>query len=390
MAEYSRMAKGSFTATGNAAIVNLPFVPDFVEIWNYSIIKTAAANKVARAWWDNKLLDGANNPTMVEIYNNTSAVVFDTIPTNGISAFQGALALQYGPVVQHTANTDFTISKASSAVITVSGAGIADHGLQTGDWVVFSNLYQTSTTGMQQIAGIPFMVTRTGATTFTINWNTNQSNYTAIDTSSSTGNLGSYKKILYPNLYFPGDTVISAITTGATTTVKTAGAHQLQVGQEVALRIPSAWGTTQLNSLPNTVIPGSPIYGYVISVTDFQTVVLNINSTGYTAFNSNQTFASFPGLKMPQIVAVGDVNTGGVQISSGSPLYPSPQYAYSAQNSNSTINGPAIVGSFVNNTSQGFLIGAGAAAADVSAAVTMIANTNIVYWHAYQHDFGQP
>jgi hypothetical protein len=390
MAEYSRMAKGSFTATGNAAIVNLPFVPDFVEIWNYSIIKTAAANKVARAWWDNKLLDGANNPTMIEIYNNSSAVVFDTIQTNGISAFQGALSLQYGPVVQHTANTDFSISTAASAVITVAGAGIADHGLQTGDWVVFSNLYQTSTTGMQQIAGIPFMVTRLSATTFSINWNTNQSNYTAFNTATSTGNVGSYKKILYPNLYFPGDTVISAITTGATTTVKTAGAHQLQVGQEVALRIPSAWGTTQLNSLPNTVIPGSPIYGYVISVTDFQTVVLNINSTGYTAFNSNQTFASFPGLKMPQIVAVGDVNTGGVQISNGSPLYPSPQYAYSAQNSNSTINGPAIVGSFVNNTSQGFLIGAGVANVDTSAAVTMIASTNIIYWHAYQHDFGQP
>lgn len=389
MAEYSRLAKGNFTATGNAAIVNLPFVPDYVELWNYSNIKTAATHSMTRAWWDVNLLDGSNNPTMVEIYAGSStATVFDTIQTNGISTFQGALALQYGPVVQHTANTDFAINKANPAQITVSGAGIADHGLQTGDWVVFSNLAQTSTTGMQQIAGVPFMVTRTGATTFTINWNTNQSNYTAFNTSTSTGNVGSYKKILYPNLYFPGDVVISAITTGATTTVKTAGAHQFQVGQEVALRVPTAWGTYQLNTLPNTVIPGSPIYGYVISVTDFQTVVLNINSTGYTAFNSNQPFASYPGQQFAQIRAVGDVNTGGVQISSGSPLYPSPQYAYSAQNSNSTINGPAIVGSFVNNSSQGFIIGSGACAVDTS--TSMIANTNVVYWHAYKHDFAQP
>ena len=241
---------------------------------------------------------------------------------------------------------------------------------------------------MQQIAGIPFMVTRTAATTFTINWDTSGSNYTAFNTSTATNNVGSYKKILYPNLYFPGDNIIMGITTGATTTVKTAGAHQFQVGQEVAFRIPAAWGTTQLNSLPNTVIPGSPIYGYVVSVTDFQTFVVNINSTGYTAFNVNQPFASFVGEKYPQVVAVGDVNTGGVQISSGSPLYPSPQYSNSSYNSNSTINGPAIIGAYVNNTSQGFIIGSGITNTDASA--TMIANTNLVYWHAYKHDFANP
>lgn len=394
MTEYSRMAKGSFTATGNAAIVVTPFVPDYVELWNYSIIKTAAANKVARAWWDNKLLDGSNNPTMVEIYNNSTNVVFDTIQTNGISTFQGGLSLQYGPVVQHTANTDFAIAKSGAGgsgpatTITLSGAGITDHGLQTGDWVVFSNLAQTSTTGMQQIAGMPFMVTRSSATVFTIFWDTSGSNYTAFNTSTSTGNIGSYKKILYPELYFPGVNIVAAITTGATTTIKTAGAHQFQVGQEVAFRIPSVWGTTQLNSLPNNVIPGSPIYGYVISVTDFQTFVVNINSTGFTAFNANQPFASYPGEKFPQVLAVGDVNTGGVQISAGSPLYPSPQFSYSAFNSNSTINGPAIIGSFVNNTSQGFIIGSGVTAVDTTA--TMIASTNVVYWHAYLHDFGQP
>lgn len=389
MAEYSRLAKGNFTATGTAAIVNLPFVPDYVELWNYTNIKTAGTHKVTRAWWDNKLLDGANNPTMIELYAGSStSSVFDTIQTNGISTFQGGLALQYGPVVQHTATTDFAISTANPAVVTVSGVGIPDHGLQTGDWVVFSNLAQTSTTGMQQIAGIPFMVTRTGATTFTINWNTNQSNYTAFSTGTSTNNVGSYRKILYPNLYFPGEVVISGITTGATTTISTAGAHQFQVGQEVAFRIPTAWGTTQLNSLPNTVIPGSPIYGYVISVTDFQNFVVNINSTGYTAFNSNQTFAGYPGERFPQVVAVGDVNTGGVQISSGSPLYPSPLYSYSSFNSNSTINGPAIIGSYVNNTSQGFLIGSGTAAVDTTS--TMIANGNKIYWHAYLHDYANP
>lgn len=385
MAEYSRMAKGNFTATSSAQIVTLPFQPDYVELWNYSIIKTAATHSVTRAWWDNKLLDGSNNPTMVELYSAaTTATVFDTIQTNGISAFSAGQLLQYGAVYQHTGSTDFSISKASPAVVTTT----TNHNLQTGDVVIFSNLAQTSTTGMEQIAGIPFMVTRTGAMTFTINWNTNQSNYTAFNTATSTNNVGSFKKVLYPYLYLPTDSIISAITTGATTTISTTAQHQLHVGQEIGLRVPSTWGTTQLNELPNGVTPGSPIYGYVVSITDLQNFVVNINSSSFTAFNSNQTFAGSSGRTFSQVVPVGDVNSGGTTISATSQLYPPPQWSYAVQDDSNTINGPAIRGAFVNNTSQGFMIGNGLTAIDGTA--TIMASTNIIYWHAYAHDFGQP
>ena len=158
----------------------------------------------------------------------------------------------------------------------------------------------------------------------------------------------------------------------------TTAPNNFVVGQEIAFRIPAAWGTTQLNSLPNNTIPGSPIYGYVISVTNSTTFVCNINSTGYTAFNTNQTVASVPGLQFPQVVAVGDVNTGGVQISSGSVLYPPP-----VVNGFNTINGPAIQGAFVNNTSQGFVIGTGTGTNETSA-VLVGANTNLIYWRAYR------
>ena len=64
----------------------------------------------------------------------------------------------------------------------------------------------------------------------------------------------------------------SALTLASTTTVTTTMYHNFVVGQEVAFRIPSQWGTSQLNSLPNVIIPGSQIYGYVVSVTDNWTV----------------------------------------------------------------------------------------------------------------------
>jgi hypothetical protein len=390
MTEYSRMAKGNFTVSGPAAtplsaVVNLPFQPDYVELWNYSNIKTAATHSVTRAWWDNQLFDGNNNPTMIELYaGSNSSSVFDTIQTNGISTFAAGQLLQYGPAYGHTGSTDFSITKASPAAITTTTA----HGLNSGDVVIFEGLFETSTTGMPQINGIPFTVTVTSSTGFTIPWDTSGSNYTVFNTATSTGNVGIFKKVLYPYLYFPGQSFISAITLGATTTVSTTDAHNFVVGQEVAFRIPNAWGPVQLNSLPNTLVPGSPVYGFVISVTDYHTVVVNINSSAFTAFTVNQTVASLPGLSYPQIVAVGDVNTGGVVISAGSPLYPSPNYTPIGTTNVPTINGPAIRGAYVNNTSQGFVIGAGTAAVDTTSSI--MTNGNIIYWHAYLHDFGKP
>jgi hypothetical protein len=401
MTEYSRMAKGSFTAVGAVAsvtsqFVNLPFIPDYVEIWNYSNIKTAATHSVTRAWWDSTFIDTATNtiPTMLELYSGSStSVVFDQITNSassqGINPFSAGLSFQYGPVNKHgSAIGDFAINKASAAQITTTNP----HGLTSGDVVIFSNLAQTTTTGMQQIAGIPFVVTVTGTTTFTIPWNTNPSNYTAFNTSTSTGNVGSYKQVLYPALYAPGVAFVSAITLAAQTVISLTMPGNFVVGQEVAFRIPQVWGTTELNSLPNLLIPGSPIYGYVTAVSaslTTPTITVNINSTAYTAFNSNQLYASYPGEKFPQVIAVGDVNSGGWPYTSTSGLYPSPQVW--SGNSNAlgpTINGPAIQGAFINNTSQGFLIGTGLAVADGTAGIMVTGNQ--IIWHAYKHDYSNP
>lgn len=374
MTEYSRMAKGFFTSTGAAQVIKLPFQPDAVEMWNYSSYATPANHGVPYAYWDVNMGQGF---AVEQVFNATPVLSTDIVTSNGISSFAAGQLLQYGAQLQIA-----SITKANPAVVTTGSA----HGLKSGDVVILTGLYQSSTTGMQQIAGIPFTVTVTGATTFTIPWNTNQSNYTALSGSPS----GAYmRKVLYPYLYFPGTSFISSITTGTTTTIDTTAGHNFVVGQEVAFRIPTSWGTYQLNSLPNTQIPGSPIYGYVVSVTDYNTVVVNINSSSYTAFNSNQTFASFPGEFFPQIVAVGDVNTGGVQISSGSALYPPPYNVPIGTTQVNTINGPAILGSYVNNTSQGFVIGAGAGATDTSS-VLVGANGNVIYWRAFLHDMSVP
>lgn len=374
MTEYSRMAKGRFTSTGGAQIVNLPFVPDYVEFINYTASASGADNGVPNAHWDANMGQGV---AVIDRFQAANQLTTDTVDSNGISTFTAGQLLQYG-ATQVVAG----ITKASPAVVTVTA-----HGYTSGDVVIFQNLYETATTGMPQIDGMPFTVTVIDANSFSIPWNTNQSNYTAI-TGAATGGP-TVKKVLYPYLYAPGVNVISAITTGTTTTIDTTSAHNFVVGQEVAFRIPSQWGTTQLNSLPNTLTPGSPVYGYVISVTDYNTVIVNINSSAYTAFDSNQAVANVSGLSFPQILAVGDVNTGGVQISSGSALYPPPFIRPIGNTTVNTINGPAIQGAFFNNTSQGFIIGAGTAQGD-SSAVLIGAVSDVIYWRAFLHDLSIP
>ncbi len=366
MAEYSRLARGTFTSTGAAKTIYLPFVPNIIRMTNYTAAATPAESGIPYANWDIGMGQGFG---IASLFNATPALITDSVDVNGFSTFTAGLSFQFGAQVGISG-----ITKAAAGVVTTT----ASHGYSTGDVVMFQDLYQSSTTGMPQISWMPFVITVTGATTFSIPWNTNQSNYTALSASPS----GAFvKKVLYPFLYAPGTSFITAITTGTTTAVTTTTPHNFVVGQEVAFRIPSTWGTTQLNSLPNNTIPGSPIYGFVTIVNSSTQVTVNINSSAYTAFNSNQTVASVPGLSFPQIVAVGDLNSGGV-VYSGGALYPSP-----VVNGISTINGPAISGSFVNNTRQGFIIGAGTAAGD-SSAVLVGANTDVIYWEATLTDFG--
>jgi hypothetical protein len=376
MAEYSRLLKGDFISTGAAQVINLPVQPGRVDMVNVTASATPANHGISSAIWTPEMVLAGVNQTIVQLFNATPVSTTGAVTTGGISTFAAGQLLQYGPSQQIIG-----ITKANPASINVTA-----HGYQSGDVVILNGLFQTSMTGMPQIAGIPFTVTRVDANNFTIPWNTNQSNYIALSASPAGATV---RKVLYPYLYFPGQSFISAITTGATTTVTTTNAHNFVVGQEVAFRIPSQWGTVQLNSLPNTLVPGSPIYGYVISVTDYHTVVVNINSSAFTAFNSNLTVAQTIGLSYPQIVAVGDVNTGGVQISSGSPLYPSPQYIPIGTTPFSTINGPAILGSYVNNTAQGFIIGAGAATSDASS--VLVGNVgDLIQWFVTVHDMTIP
>lgn len=104
-----------------------------------------------------------------------------------------------------------------------------------------------------------------------------------------------------PQYYQPSVFTISAIAQGPTTLVTTSVEHNYVIGQIVRLLIPSTYGAQQLNGQQGTVI----------SIPSATQVVATINSLGANAFISSPTY----GPTVPQIVAVGDYNSGQINTS---------------------------------------------------------------------------
>ena len=393
MAEYSRLARGSFTtaATVLAQVVNLPFQPTQVTLTCPTSYTSPTQYDTTRAYWDVSMGQGVANQEYISAASFPWNTAADYVASGGISTFSAGIALQYGPSLSITA---MTLSGTQPQVTTS-----APHGLVVGDVVVFQNLYQTASTGQIQICGMPFVVTVVGSTTtFKINYNNNVTGFTALSASPAFGS--SCKQVLYPNLYAPSVGFVAGLTFGVGPLGTGSGNYTLltltapanfQVGQEIALRIPANYGSTQLNSLPDLLIPGSPTYYYVtyaVPSTFGLQFVLNTAGTGVTAFTTSVLFATAQagGLTFPQAVAVGDNNSGSNQFGYGSPQF----YNGFANSVASSINGPAIVGAFCNNTSQGFIVGlgSGAAATTAMASAPLLTASSLYFWEALLFDIG--
>ena len=105
-----------------------------------------------------------------------------------------------------------------------------------------------------------------------------------------------------PQFFQPSQFVITALSFGQTTTVTTAVNHNYVIGQLIRLLIPSKYGSIQLNEQT----------GYVISIPNLNQVIVTINSIGTTAFISSPIFLPNQTQTQPQIVAIGDVNSGQI------------------------------------------------------------------------------
>ncbi len=354
MTEYSKILRGTFTSNGNAKFLSLPMVPDTIEIWNKTEWNSAVDDTVFQAIG---FAEDAAGTADCLIKTAAEAVGAIQITSGGFS-FISAGTYQYGPT--------FTISGivAATGIATTT----APHGFAVGDAVL---LY--GTLGMLQIAGTMTTVTAvTSPTTFTIG-NIPTAGFAAAATA------GFVKKVLYPDLYVPFGTNITAVSTGATTTITTSVNHSFVIGQEVFFVIPSTsfvnttpvWGTTQLDSQFVVQSTGIPQQAYVTAIPAANQITVNVNSTGFGTFTYPTSAQAALGITFPQVLAIGDQNSGGTLVP---PLPPQPSGTPIA----GTLypNAITIPGAYLPNTRQGVIVGLGTVDA------VMHTTSDVIAWRA--------
>lgn len=321
MAQYSKIIDGQFKSTGVNKFLSFPVVPDMIEIWNLTKWGNTTNHTAVAALG----FQSAASGTAYVTESNGTTWLGKTVTVNGFN-FISAGTPQFG-AVQAMATT--FVTQASPANVTVTG-----HGYNTGDvvWVY-------GTTGMLQIAGIPYVITKVDANNFTIP--VPAAGFAAAATA------GNVKQLLYPDLYIPELCYIMSVTQANPAVITTNINHNFVVGQEVGFTIPSQWGMTQLDSAVYLQNNYQPQQAYVEAVTA-NTVTVNINSSGFTAFAYPTSATAALGMSFPQIYAIGDQNTG-YQLNS------SAQVPYLGV-TNGVIGIP---GAFAANTRQGVIVGTG-------------------------------
>ena len=290
------MLQGTFTAPATlpgVQLVNCGFLPTKVQLINRTAIASMTGGPPALNpgttylgyQWDWNVDFGSTVTAVTAMAPNNAVATVPVvsnglITTNGIAQYNGQIAtpgvnsIGFGPTV-----TGGALSKASPAQLTSTA-----HGLQTGDQIMITGPF-TATTAMNQLGGVIFTVTVTGANTVTIPINTNVANFTATTVTT-------WKKVIQPPYFYPRSTVITGITAANPMVITTATAHRQTVGPKINLLLPAIMGMTQANTLVAQIT--------AVSTT---TITLDIDSSAFTAFGWPAT-TSVP-FNVARIVPIG-------------------------------------------------------------------------------------
>lgn len=249
-----------------------------------------------------RIVEAFFNPTFMT--NNTALVKQQgTVAGNGAPLSNGNLA-QNGFTIIDAANQtkgpNIAIASFVPGVTTVWTTGTA-HGFQIGDNVRIGNL-----TTANQLGGLIMTVTAVGSTTtFTTLLNTSGA-VTSVGTVYKVGNAYMPQR----SLYYPQNRAIASISQANPMVVTTLAQQNYQVGDKVRFQIPTVFGMQNITTTPN----GLPVEFTVIAVNNAvgaQTVTLDVDSTGFTAF-AWPAVASYP-YSLPLMIPQGEGNINNAQ-----------------------------------------------------------------------------
>lgn len=278
----SIITSGSFTSDGAARRIEI--ISDFDEFRLVNITdvgSAAAATPVMRAYFSSLMPNGS---AYLNLKTNGAATLAleSMITTLGFTPFDDSVQTPEAAV------TGTAITAANPAVVTMNA-----HGYSTGDRVVLSNC-----TGMRQIEGMVFTITRINANSFSL----------PLDASGFAAPATAVTARRLPNLplFSPRRFFIGGITAANPGVVSITEATDLEVGDKVTFSVPrvtaAAFGMTQLTNVQAEITAIA-----VDGVNGADLLTLDIDTSGFTAF-AFPASASVP-FTFPQIIPVGEVAT---------------------------------------------------------------------------------
>lgn len=275
----SSLLSRQIVSTGAATTISLPFAPTGVKVYDITKINANAGNNYRWAWWQSGMTNGY---AVIGTSNAGNTDVLETIvASNGISIVDTSQA-NLGAAFVGTA-----VSQAAVASVTMIA-----HPFVTGDIVQLTN-----TTGMLQIAGADFSITKTGANTFTLdNLDTQAANGFAAPATAVTARKMGNQPYFYPRRRF-----ITKMSQATNMLVTMSVTHGYQVNQKVRLVVPAEFGMTQANGLLATITA----VGVADSSGSTNTISLDVNSSAFSAFAWPASFVGYFG-QFAEVVPVGD------------------------------------------------------------------------------------
>lgn len=260
---FTILTGNSFTSTGAGVKINLPSSADYFVTTNVTQLPLAPATGVViRAeWFGPKFGVGqtaANDGVRWKKTNSTNALLIDTFATS--TASNGFTYVTTSPIVEaQAANAITAITAASPAVVS-----------QTNTYSEGDILRLYNTTGMLQIAGMPFQISTVSGSGYTL-IGLRAAGFAAAGTAGFTRRISKFSAVDPEFLYI---TEITQATQAVVRTSVDPTAYYV-IGMKIHFSVPGSFGMKEINQLTGTIT--------AVSSANY-TVTVDINTTAFTAF----------------------------------------------------------------------------------------------------------
>ena len=260
MADNTIIQQGYFTSTGVAKTIVLRSDIDWMETWNLTTTAGTTQWDSTYHYWQREMSTGDHIIHYHGAATNAIHSVTGLIGFNGVASRPG-----FTPI-------DSSVSSSTTLAVTAGTNVVAPvYSIAATSPFTTGAVYRIYGGAHTNINGLDFTGTVIANTSVTV---TN-----ALATAPGVVNGAGFIKMIAPDiatykLFTPGRRVIANITAAAAGVVTTLVDHGYITGQIIRMSVPSICGMTELNGQVAT-----------ITVLTAGTFSINIDTTGYTAFN---------------------------------------------------------------------------------------------------------